>query len=327
MKLSIIIPVYNTAEYLVRCLDSVFLQDLLTDEYEVIVINDGSTDHSLEILIDYEKRYSNIILINQKNQGVSVARNQGLKIARGEYVTFIDSDDSLYENVLKSIVEKINEDKLDLLYLGMFAFSEEGNLLDMNFPVGENGVIQNGFNHARRTFPPTFYRRTTIGDIRFNSNIIIGEDSVFNVMVQSKASRCSYFSLLYYKYTYRLNSASKNGVSDKAFYGFVHALKEISQFEKINSTKSAIENQYFNEIYTIFITRIVELNILPQWDRSKYNSLMSLLDELNIKTELQKLSLKYRYIDKCFLCFKYYQKYLEFKSTMYKRFFSKNKQC
>lgn len=325
MKLSIIIPVYNTESYLKRCLDSVFSQDLPKNDYEVIVINDGSTDNSLGILRDYEKRYNNMVLINQKNQGVSIARNEGLKIAIGECVTFIDSDDALYENVLKLVITKFQEDNLDLLYLGMNAFSEEGNLLEMNFDLRKNNVVENGLNYPRRTFPPTLYKKQIIGEIRFNPNIVIGEDTVFNAMVQSKAKRCTYYSLPYYKYTFRLNSASKNGVSDKAFKGFMNAILEIAQFEKINSSGSNIENQYFNAVYVIFVTRIIELNVIPSWDYVKYNSLIQLLNELHLKDNLKSLSQKYKYIDKSFYSFKYYQNYLGLKSMLYKKLISSNK--
>ncbi|MBX9888367.1 MAG: glycosyltransferase [Flavobacteriaceae bacterium] len=327
MKLSIIIPVYNTAEYLRTCLDSIFVQDLSSDEYEVIVINDGSTDDSREILKDYQIRHNNIMVINQQNQGVSIARNKGLEIAKGEYITFVDSDDSLYENVLKSIITKFIKENLDLLYLGMQAFSEEKKLLDLNFDVGKSDVVQNGISHPRRTFPPTLYKKNIIGLIRFSPHISIGEDTVFNAMVQTNAERCSFFPSNYYKYTIRLNSASKNGVSDKAFHGFINALKEISQFEKTNSSKSESENKYYSDLYTTFITRIVELNIIPLWDKKKYNYLKALLNELNNTNELINISSRYKYIHKSFIAFKYYQKYLEFKSTIYKRFFSKNKQC
>lgn len=325
MKLSIIIPVYNTELYLKRCLDSVFSQDLQANDYEVIVINDGSTDDSLEILRDYEKRYNNMVLINQKNQGVSIARNEGLKIAIGESVTFIDSDDALYENVLKLVITKFQEDNLDVLYLGMNAFSEEGALLDMKFDVGENSIIKNGLNHPRRTFPPTFYKKELIGDIRFNPVIVIGEDTVFNTVVQAKAQRCSYYSLAYYKYTFRLNSASKNGASDKAFKGFMNAIIEIHHFQKNNSLSYVSGNQYFNAVYGTFVTRIIEHNVIPHWDKVKYNSLVALLNELHLKDELKSLSSKYKYIDKSFFCFKYYQKYLELKTIIYKSFISRKK--
>ena len=98
MKLSIIVPVYNVADYLPKCLDSLLVQDLSQNEYEIIVVNDGSTDNSGKIAEEYSKTYSNIILINQENQGLSGARNTGIQNAKGEYVQFVDSDDYLEPN-------------------------------------------------------------------------------------------------------------------------------------------------------------------------------------------------------------------------------------
>ena len=88
VKVSIIIPVYNAEKYLKRCLDSVLSQTL--KDIEIICVNDGSTDNSIQILKEYG---SKIKVINQENQGLSVARNTGLKEAKGEFVAFLDSDD------------------------------------------------------------------------------------------------------------------------------------------------------------------------------------------------------------------------------------------
>lgn len=115
VKLSIIVPVYNVADYLAKCLDSLLSQDLSQDEYEIIVVNDGSTDNSGEIAKQYAEKYANIILINHENQGLSRARNTGIANARGEYIQFVDSDDYLEQNVLGGLLEQIEEDKLYVL--------------------------------------------------------------------------------------------------------------------------------------------------------------------------------------------------------------------
>lgn len=103
IKLSIIIPVYNTEAYLRRCLDSCLHQDLPTDQYEIIAVNDGSTDGSLEILRLYESNHQNIKVLSQNNQGLSVTRNNGVAIAKGKYLWFVDSDDWIKENCLQGL--------------------------------------------------------------------------------------------------------------------------------------------------------------------------------------------------------------------------------
>ena len=115
MKLSIIVPVYNVADYLAKCLDSLLTQDLPQNEYEIIVVNDGSTDNSGEIAQQYADNYANVALIHQANQGLSGARNTGIKHAKGDYVQFVDSDDYLEVNVLGGLIKQVENDDLDVL--------------------------------------------------------------------------------------------------------------------------------------------------------------------------------------------------------------------
>lgn len=105
MKLSIIIPAYNVEKYITRCLESILSQDVDEKSYEVIVINDGSKDHTEDIVKRYTNSYSNVKLINQVNQGASVARNVGLKLAQGELIWFVDADDAVTNDSLKSVPE------------------------------------------------------------------------------------------------------------------------------------------------------------------------------------------------------------------------------
>lgn len=111
-ELSIIIPVYNVEEYLAQCLDSVFSQFL--NACEVVCVNDGSIDGSRDILYDYKKQYSELIIIDRKNGGLSAARNTGLKRAKGKFVYFLDSDDYLLPGVLNKMYEFAAHTDLDI---------------------------------------------------------------------------------------------------------------------------------------------------------------------------------------------------------------------
>ena len=102
-QLSIIVPFYNVEQYIRPFFESVFRQGLQDDIYEMIVVNDGSTDHSMEQVADLFSQHNNITVISQQNQGQSVARNNALKRAVGEYVLFLDSDDLLIDNTLTKI--------------------------------------------------------------------------------------------------------------------------------------------------------------------------------------------------------------------------------
>ncbi|WHX80019.1 glycosyltransferase [Priestia flexa] len=97
MQLSIVLPVYNVEPYLRECINSIYQQNLIN--FELIAINDGSTDNSLKILKEYEKKYGNFHLINQPNKGLSSSRNIGLKQSKGHYVYFFDADDILSHSI------------------------------------------------------------------------------------------------------------------------------------------------------------------------------------------------------------------------------------
>jgi glycosyltransferase involved in cell wall biosynthesis len=115
-KISLIIPVYNVEKYVAKCIESCINQNLNPDDYEIIIINDGSTDKSLEIVNAVVEKQDNIIVFSQRNSGLSLARNKGLELAQGEYIWFIDSDDWIETNCLNSIIEKLN--KIDILAMG-----------------------------------------------------------------------------------------------------------------------------------------------------------------------------------------------------------------
>ena len=103
MKLSIVIPAYNVEQYIGRCLDSIFNQQIETDMLEVIVVNDGSKDRTEDIIKQYASQHPNLIYISQENQGQSVARNTGLKRATGDLIWYVDSDDATTENSIQTI--------------------------------------------------------------------------------------------------------------------------------------------------------------------------------------------------------------------------------
>lgn len=115
MILSIIIPVYNTEKYLEDCIKSIFEQNIPEEDFEVILVNDGSTDNSLEICNFLSKKHSNIRVFNQENKGQSIARNVGINASIGKYIYFIDSDDHLKTGYLNLFLNILEKDKLDFL--------------------------------------------------------------------------------------------------------------------------------------------------------------------------------------------------------------------
>jgi glycosyltransferase involved in cell wall biosynthesis len=129
IALSIIIPVYNTAKYIQKCFDSLQDLEVIGCKYEVLLINDGSTDNSIEIINSIALSNANVIVISHENQGLSGTRNVGINNAKGEYVLFLDSDDWLNGTVIAKLLTQVKKDNLDLLSYGLEFFDENNKSL------------------------------------------------------------------------------------------------------------------------------------------------------------------------------------------------------
>ncbi len=187
---SIIIPVYNVEKYLPQCLNSILEQSF--KDYELILVNDGSKDNSLDICQDYMKRDGRITLINQKNEGPSSARNKGLNSAKGKYIMFIDSDDWIEPNTLH-ILYKYSSNNCPLIYFGFrvqfgnndqiayihgFRHSQNRNeYYDIIYHTMENSMHNfiYGFT-CNKIFRKDIIERK---NIRFDLKLRIKEDEVF----------------------------------------------------------------------------------------------------------------------------------------------------
>ena len=189
---SVLIPVYNVEKYLSRCLESILKQTLT--QIEIICVNDGSTDGSLEILEKYQKEDSRIIIINKENGGLPSARNAGLDRAKGKYVGFVDSDDFVEPNMFEKLYRTAEDEKSEIVICGANVFPEEPRasqwLYDCLSP--EYKKI-NGFDVATLFFDVSstpFLWRTLIkreiiekNHLRLQEDIMIGEDKAFQFKV------------------------------------------------------------------------------------------------------------------------------------------------
>ena len=132
MKLSVIVPVYNVEAYLRKCVDSLLNQDLPASEYEIVLVDDGSTDGSGALCDTLAAARGNIRVIHQENRGLSGARNTGIAAAVGEFVQFVDSDDWLDPNVLGGLVRQLEEQELDILRFNYQNVNMEGEVFEPN---------------------------------------------------------------------------------------------------------------------------------------------------------------------------------------------------
>jgi len=129
-KISVVVPIYNVEKYLKECLDSIVNQDMPLTDYEVILVNDGSTDDSRDIAKEYALRYENVSYFEQENQGQSVARNLGIEKAVGEYIMFVDSDDCLLENVLDGIYSEAKRVDADICVGAVRVMQKDGSFIE-----------------------------------------------------------------------------------------------------------------------------------------------------------------------------------------------------
>ena len=138
--ISIIIPIYNVEKYLSKCIESLVGQTY--KDIEIILINDGSPDHCLSICEQYSKKDNRIIVIDQENKGVSAARNAGLKMAKGEYIGFVDPDDWIAVDMYEGLHSVIKQSDVDMVICGYEYYSEDGALDEKRkYPIRENEII------------------------------------------------------------------------------------------------------------------------------------------------------------------------------------------
>lgn len=141
---SIIVPIYNAEKYLIRCLESIITQTYTN--IEVILINDGSNDKSLNIIKEYANRDSRIVIIDKKNEGVSVARNVGILNAKGKYICFVDADDYIDKNMIKKMKFSIDKENVDLVRVNYYKIASDGRKFKGNLECYANKT----FNKDRK---------------------------------------------------------------------------------------------------------------------------------------------------------------------------------
>jgi glycosyltransferase involved in cell wall biosynthesis len=184
-KVSVIVPVYNSEEFIHRCIDSILAQTFTN--FECILIDDGSTDNSLDICNQYHKTDNRFIVIHQQNSGVSAARNKGLEISRGQYICFIDSDDFAQNNMLEKLFTAISNSNTDVVVSGYTENNKACTICNEDFILSDLSTIEIvHYLEMRQAFGLVWNKlfNKTILDthtIRFPMSIKFGEDMIFNL--------------------------------------------------------------------------------------------------------------------------------------------------
>ena len=245
IKLSIIIPNYNNQKYIELCINSILNQSF--KDYEVIVIDDGSTDKSVEIIEQIAKKHSCIKLIKQYNQNASIARNRGIELAKGKYILFIDSDDYIYdEKAIGNMINKIGNN--DLLICNYVKVDENNSIqeyYDINkeiIPNGDNLIQQYAFVSAVPT-NKLFKTKIIHENNLFFDNVDIGQD--LNFYIKYLAVCHNLIVTDDYSYCYRINS---NGMTRKINYNLLGIIKSVEKINKFYQIRGIKENNVINSI-------------------------------------------------------------------------------
>ena len=261
IKLSIIIPVYNVERYIIPCLTSVFNQGLDDCSFEVILVNDGTKDSSMIVINEILRRHDNIIVIEQENQGQSVARNSGLKVAKGMYILMIDSDDILIDNSLIPLLEIAIKTNVDLVVSNFLTKSDEemklkflpNDKLEVIEKTGEELFLEDLSPHECFIWR-SLYRREflEINNLFFSPGTSPYEDVPFTHKCYLKANKCLRTNWIFYVYRRGQESSTYTSFSEKRAKEFILAIAKTWELKKMSGLNKNMQTKIIDDVYTSF---------------------------------------------------------------------------
>ena len=232
-KVSVIVPVYNMEKYLKQCMDSLVNQTL--EDIEIIAINDGSKDASLKILKEYQKRYPDkLIIIDQKNQGISVARNNGIDIATGKYIGFVDSDDYVKLDMFEQLYNKIRETNSDIVvcdYEEYHMDEEKFKYIKVTENIKSNNVYDDVSIINDIDYGPCnkLFKKELFNDIKFPKNLKYEDlNAILKVFLIASKISIVEESL----YIYRINETGQTMTINKKVKDILNILQDLIDYSK-----------------------------------------------------------------------------------------------
>lgn len=254
--ISIIVPAYNVESYIKQCILSLVHQNVSTDFYEIICVNDGSIDSTGLLLEELKNKHSNIIVVNQENQGVSAARNKGLDLARGDYIWFVDADDFIKENSLDRIVKLLNDSQCDSLSVLPFSF-EDGQTIDYKQISAEMSQPE----YRKFLWTKIIKKeRVTSNSIYFESSISYAEDCVFMIQLNPHLVKNENLNEIVYYYRRRDNSLMSQQ-NEKKIRSRIESAKVC--LEIIDEKRSGNKDEAEQFLYVFISKAMAMLSRLP----------------------------------------------------------------
>ena len=245
MDVSVIIPVYNTEKYLTACVDSILNQANVS--LEIILVDDGSSDSSGQICDDYAKKYNNIRAIHIKNSGQAVAKNEGLKYAKGNYIALTDSDDKMTPFMLTKMVKSGYEHDAEIVCCNYKQIDELGNVshtdcTNKEYILNHEQALIHFYSRDKIYSQcwTKLYKRQMLSDYHIeNEPIRYDEDIIFNIKAFKVAQKTIILDEALYEYTYRENSVA---------HGYWNFKKNINQYiddriKRVKITQESVNNE------------------------------------------------------------------------------------
>lgn len=242
IKVSVVIPVYNTEEYVAETLNSIMNQSL--DELEIIVINDGSTDNSLDVIKSIATKDNRIKVYSQPNKGLSETRNSGIKKARGEFIYFMDSDDLLDSRTLSDCFEKCKTDNLDFVFFDAEPFGMKN--IEININYRRTHKLKDGVYSGIEALNILLNKKGYLASACLNFiNLaylkriqlyfypdLLHEDELFTFILFLKASRVGFLPSSYFKRRFREGSITTRKFSRANLQGYFGVARQLIIFKK-----------------------------------------------------------------------------------------------
>lgn len=269
-KVSVIIPVYNTELYIKQTVESIQKQTLY--DIEIIIINDGSTDNSLSLLLELSKQDHRIKIFSQENQGLSISRNTGLEKASGEFVYFMDSDDLLEKDALEICYQKCIAEKLDFVFFDAESFYAENTCprnyqYQRNLQISDNvwqGTellkIQDQTGNFRTSACLSFSSSSFLkkNNIRFYPHII-HEDELYTALLYLNATRVKYIQRTFFKRRVRKNSITTRPFSMKNIQGYFTVANELKNYTYSQAAVREIIHNHLSKMLNAAIRNAFKL--------------------------------------------------------------------
>jgi len=268
MKVSVIVPVYNVQDYLSKCIDSIINQTYR--DFELILIDDGSTDSCGEICDKYASSDNRVRVIHQSNSGPSAARNAGLDVAKGDYISFVDSDDYIHNQMLETMVKKITGTQADIAICNYAFVDYQGNTIEHDSTIESESFISqdNLLGLLAKGWLPAvipcnkLYERSIFDNLRYPSGKRYEDDFIAHKII-ARAKKILLIPDYFYYYLQREGSMSKNQFSIEKF-DRIESLLDRSDF-----LKSIGKDKY--SFYSL-VDAIVRLTIYWKYKKTSYYS-------------------------------------------------------